>query len=138
MLIGADVSMGSLSADDKDGKSLYRHAVRLTNYQNRHDGPLALSNVKRVGVAPRAGRHGLPDNAPPSAVNVDCSDYWKTIPKSRKMVANGNRTHSWHFGDPVFIGDLADVLKGTDRASIATREPIGSSTNRFVLRKPKK
>ena len=43
-----------------------------------------LSNVKRVGVAPRAGRVsrvGLPDNAPAKAVGVDCGAHFlKTQP----------------------------------------------------------
>ncbi len=134
VFIGGDVSMRSLDAHDRGAESLYRHAVRLTNYQSSHDAALALSNVKRVGVAPRVGRHGLPDAAPPAAVNVDCSAYWKTIPKNRRMVANGNRSHSWQFGDPVFMADFAAVLGGIDRASISTRVQVGP--NRFVLRKP--
>jgi hypothetical protein len=135
VFIAGDVSMGSLSATDKDATSLYRHAVRFTNYFNRHDGPLALSNVKRIGVAPRTGRHGLPPDAPLGAVDVDCSAYWQNdIPPDRPMVADGSRSHSWHFGDPVFMADFFALLSGIDRASVSTRRQVGS--NRFVLQTP--
>lgn len=135
VFIGGDVSMGSLSATDKDAASLYRHSVRFTNYFNRHDAALALSNVKRIGVAPRAGRHGLPADAPAGAVDVDCSDYWQhNLPPDRVMVAGGSRSHSWHFADPVFVADFFAVLSGIDRASLPTRRQVG--LNRFVLQLP--
>ena len=133
VFIAADVSMRSLGAQDHDAEALYRHAVRFTNYQNSHDEALALANVKRIGVAPRAGRHGLPGDAPLAAVNVNCSDYWKTIPKTRKIV-DPERSHSWYFGDPVFMADFAALLNGTDRASIPTRAVDGP--NRFTLERP--
>ena len=78
-LIGGDVSRRSMQ--DKEGKSvsLYRHCVRLTNYQNPHDSVLKLSNTKRIGLAPRVGRAGLPDNASDKAVNVNCGAYYKTL-----------------------------------------------------------
>jgi esterase/lipase superfamily enzyme len=119
LFIGGDVSSGSLSADDSDSESLYRHGVRLTNYSNRHDGALALSNVKRVGIAPRVGRHGLPDDAPFKAINVDCSDYWETIPSTQPVI--GSREHSWHIGDPVFTRDMLYTIEGLERNVIPTR-----------------
>lgn len=132
MLIGGDVSARSLGEDPRSS-SLYRHSVRLTNYQNRHDRVLGLSNVKRVGVAPRVGRWGLPDDAPGQAINVNCSDHWKRAydgeDKAGGAVGTSSGTaHSWHFGDPVFTRDLMNTMLGVDRMSMETREyrPDGS------------
>ena len=72
-LIGGDVSSASLSDTTASAESLYRHCTRLTNYSNRHDAVLKLSNAKRVGMAPRVGRVGLPTDAPSKAVDIDCS-----------------------------------------------------------------
>jgi hypothetical protein len=132
LLIAGDISARSLRATDPRTEGMYRNCTRLTCYSNRHDGVLGLSNVKRAGVMPRAGRIGLPDEAPTSAVNVDCSDYWTTIPATQPVI--GNREHSWHIGDPVFTRDMIDTLSGTDRQVISTREVI--STNRFRLVRP--
>ena len=119
MLIAGDISAGSLSAGNSSSESLYRHVVRLTNYSSSHDGVLALSNAKRVGVAPRVGRHGLPSDAPSNAVNVDCSDYWKNERNNRQTI--GNSQHSWHIGDPVFTQDMIAAISGIDRGSMPTR-----------------
>lgn len=51
-----------------------------------------LSNVKRGGVAARAGRVGLPETAPLHAVNVDCTTCYETIQKEQRMI--GSREHS--------------------------------------------
>ncbi len=124
-LIGADVSSCSLADDDPRFVSVYRHCSRLTNYQSGHDGVLRVSNAKRIGLRARAGRVGLPDNAPPKAVNVDCSPYFAGIdPDSRipKETYYGNFAHSWHIGDPLFAQDLCHTLHGQlDRYSIPTR-----------------
>lgn len=132
MLIAGDISSGSLGEDEHRTGGLYRNCTRLTCYSNRHDGVLALSNVKRAGVKPRAGRVGLPDDAPSKAVNVECGDYWTTIPKNQKVI--GNREHSWHIGDPVFTRDIIDTMNGIDREVMVTREMI--KTNRFRLIRP--
>jgi len=76
MLIAGDISARSLRESDQRSEGLFRSCTRLTNYSSRHDGVLGLSNFKRAGVAPRAGRVGLPDDAPSQSVNVDCSDYF--------------------------------------------------------------
>lgn len=73
---GADVSRRSMKDTESHSKSLYRHCVRLTNYQNPHDSVLKLSNTKRIGLAPRVGRVGLADNAGHKAVNVNCGPYY--------------------------------------------------------------
>ncbi len=113
--VGADVSSASLSARDARSRSLYRHCTRLTNYQNPYDRILKLSNVKRAGVAPRAGRRGLPDNAPQKGVNVNCAEHF---------AANypGDNGHSWYFTDKTFVKDLVTTLTGgLDRSVVAER-----------------
>ncbi len=130
ILIAGDISSGSLSATDQRTSGLYRNCSRLTCYSNRHDEVLALSAVKRAGVKPRAGRVGLPDEAPAKAVNVDCSDYWPSIPREQACI--GDRRHSWHLGDPVFTRDLIDTLNGVDRQVMPTRVMLAESRFRLV------
>lgn len=131
-LIGGDVSAGSLSADNSSSESLYRHCTRLTNYSNRHDSVLKLSNAKRVGMAPRVGRVGLPGDAPGNAVDIDCSDYFHQLesdPALRKKDQKaeiGTFNHSWHIGNATFAKDLCEVLKGDlDRTVVPTRKVDG-------------
>jgi esterase/lipase superfamily enzyme len=120
-LIGADVSQRSMRESDPRSKSIYRHCARLTNYQNPYDGVLKLSNTKRIGLAPRAGRVGLPDGASPKAVDVDCGQHFRQLDRSQANYT-GSWSHSWHIGDPVFTRDLSYVLAGDiDRRSIPTR-----------------
>jgi hypothetical protein len=101
--------------------SLYRHCVRLTSYSNPFDKVLKLSNIKRVGVAPRAGRVGLPDDVPDKAVNVNCGAHFRGL--GDRSDALGSWTHSWHVGDPVWTRDLLHTVRGdVDRRYIETRE----------------
>ena len=134
--LSADVSSRSMCEFDSKSSSIYRHCVRLTNYSSRFDKVLKLSNVKRVGVAPRVGRIGLPDDASDKAVNIDCSDYFKTLKKD-KAEFNGTWEHSWHIGDPLFAKDLYLTLQGDiDRFAIPTRER--DPNDGLVLSKNKK
>lgn len=133
MLIGADLSSDSLSANDSTCGSLVRHCARLTNYWSHFDRPLSLSGVKRMGVKPRAGRVGLPADADPKCVDVDCSEYWELHGKNRENIV-GDATHSWYLGDPVFEEDMVETMKGdVDRHRIKTR--IVEDGN-LVLTKP--
>ncbi|KPK61028.1 MAG: hypothetical protein AMJ59_03465 [Gammaproteobacteria bacterium SG8_31] len=127
VFIGADVSSRSLGAEDSKSSSLYRHSIRLTNFQNPYDSVLKLSNIKRVGVAPRAGRVGLPERTPHKAVNVNCGPYFQGLRPDPDVT--GAWEHAWYFDDPVFARDLALTLKGDiDRNYIPTRHraPDGS------------
>ena len=129
VFIGGDISSGSLQTGDSSSESLYRHCTRLTNYSNLYDSVLKLSNFKRVGIAPRCGRVGLPENRPSKAVNIDCSDYFFQLDnnpdiKQRDQVNDqlGTFCHSWHIGNLHFARDLFDTLKGDlDRSVFATR-----------------
>lgn len=118
-LVGADVSSRSLADDDSRSRSLYRHATRVTNYHNPYDSVLKLSNVKRAGVAPRAGRRGLPDNAPERAFDVDCGARHQ----SHYRDDNG---HSWYFGDTAFVSDLAATLSGDTHATVTAARRYGA------------
>lgn len=126
--IGGDVSARSMSADNAKASSIYRHCVRLTNYSNPYDSVLKLSNAKRVGVAPRVGRIGLPDDIPDNAVDVDCGYYWNSVGQHRPGIV-GAIDHSWHIGDPVFTKDLYYTMEGNiDRHRIPTRGMDSSGT----------
>ena len=119
--IGADISADSMSTDNSKSQALFRHAVRITNYSNRFDRALKISNVKRLGTAPRAGRVGLPADAHSKCVDVDCSTHWRGLPEPGEEFV-GDPTHSWHFGDPLFAKDLAYTIEGDiDRHRIPTR-----------------
>ena len=122
-LISGDVSSASMSSNNAGSESIYLHCIRLTNYSNPYDEVLQLSNAKRVGLAPRVGRIGLPGNAPATAVNVFCGTYYQTLgPQNPGGLAGVTFSHSWQFGDPVFTQDLAATLGGeVDRGVIATR-----------------
>lgn len=128
-LIGGDVSSSSLSAGNASSEALYRHCTRLTNYSNHHDAVLKLSNVKRVGMAPRVGRVGLPADAPSKAVDINCSEYFHSLesdPARRtqdQKAEIGAFNHSWHIGNTIFAKDLCETLKGDlDRTVLPTRE----------------
>lgn len=128
IFIGADVSSGSMKEGNSSTDSLYRHCYRLTNYYSKHDSALKLSNAKRIGLAPRVGRVGLPDNAPNKAVDIDCSHYFELL-NSKQQIRTRDQTarlgsfdHSWHIGNRIFTADLFEALKGDlDRTVIPTR-----------------
>jgi Alpha/beta hydrolase of unknown function (DUF900) len=128
VLIAGDVSAVSFAATDPETESLYRHCYRLTNYYNGYDQVLQISNVKRVGLAPRVGRVGLPVDAPSKAVNVDCSTHFHaTYPGTGQLDADVTNSHSWYFSDASFQQDLAITLKGSiDRSVIPTRSNSAS------------
>ncbi|MFO1419527.1 MAG: alpha/beta hydrolase [Candidatus Competibacteraceae bacterium] len=143
LFAAGDVSAQSMAVGNGDSESLYRHCIRLTNYASRYDQALDLSNVKRLGVAPRAGRIGLPGNAPPQAVNVDCTAYYEKLAEDPSSIAaedqpNGfvgmMKSHSWYFGNRTFARDLFGVVIGEDRNVIPTRA-VGPD-GRIALKKP--
>lgn len=127
-LIGADISANSLSSSDARARSIYRHCVRLTNYENPFDGILKLSNTKRIGLSPRVGRVGLPATIPHNAVNVSCADYFDSLDEDDLIAGEdyfGSFDHSWHIGNPVFTRDLLFTMHGEiDRGAIPTRKVV--------------
>jgi Alpha/beta hydrolase of unknown function (DUF900) len=128
VLIAGDVSASSFSAADPETESTYRHCYRLTNYFSGYDQVLQISNVKRLGLSPRVGRVGLPDDAPDKTVNVDCSSHFHATYPDTGVAANDmTNSHSWYFSDATFHRDLAITLKGAiDRSLIPTRSSSSS------------
>jgi pimeloyl-ACP methyl ester carboxylesterase len=119
MLIAADVSADSMGPSAVSA-SLYRHCVRLTNYANPFDAVLSISGAKRVGVAPRVGRIGLPADAPAKAVNVDVGVYYDE--RREDFAGIPNADHSFHFHSSEMLKDIYLTLQGEiDRGSIPTR-----------------
>ncbi len=120
LLIGADISAKSMGAGNAKSSSIYRHCVRLTNYSNPYDSVLKLSNVKRVGVAPRAGRVGLPAEVPGHAVNVNCGVYYQANAETLHPI--GSKSHSWYIGNETFTKDMLCTIRGDiDRYQMPTR-----------------
>lgn len=121
MLVGGDVSVSSLAADNPKSSSLYRHCARLTNYHNPFDNALSVSAVKRIGVAPRAGRRGLEPPYHDKVANIHCGDYYE----NRYTDESFNHGHVWYFDDPHFLQDVYLTICGEiDRASIPTRRKM--------------
>ncbi len=120
LLVAGDVSAGSMGDGNSKSSSIYRHCARLTNYYNPLDDVLSVSNAKRIGVAPRVGRIGLPEDIPRKAVDVYCGAYFKT---HRGNFPDGfNTAHTWYFDDPNFLEDVFHTLEGgLDREEIPTR-----------------
>lgn len=123
VLIGGDVDAADFVAGDKDTESMLDHSYRLTNYFNRYDEVLQISNAKRLGVAERVGRVGLPPNAPPKTVNVDCSALYSGLtPPAADPDSVMRFSHSWYFTSARFFDDLAQTLHGAvDRLVIVGR-----------------
>ena len=129
--VGGDISRRSLAAEDSVSAAMFARSLRITNYSNRFDKVLKVSNAKRLGLRPRAGRVGVPADAGPSVVNVDCSAFFERLDPDAQPTL-GTFCHSWHIGNRVFARDLAGVLRGgIDRHAIPTREQEGGA---LVLR----
>jgi len=120
--ISGDVARSSLSSNSDWCRPMFDRIMRFTNYANPFDSVLAVSNAKRLGTSPRAGRAGLPADAPEKAVNVDCGDLFKRLDPKKYEGAVGNWTHSWQFTNESFALDLALSLEGAiDRNALPTR-----------------
>jgi pimeloyl-ACP methyl ester carboxylesterase len=135
VLIAGDVSAASFSQSNPSTESTYRHCYRLTNYFNGYDEVLQISNAKRIGLAPRVGRVGLPPDVPDKAVNIDCSAYFhNTYGSGGPGLDIATLSHSWFFKDQVFLKDLSETLRGaTDRQFVAVRgEPDPAGTQQLV------
>ena len=134
VFIGGDVAADSLRLGNDWSNPMFKRIMRLTNYSNGYDEVLAVSNAKRLGVAPRAGRVGLPADVDPKGVNVDCAAYFLTKNPAESDF-RGTFCHSWHIGDMQFALDLALTLEGAiDREKLPTRVRLA---NGLVLRTEK-
>ncbi|MDG1077733.1 MAG: alpha/beta hydrolase [Planktotalea sp.] len=118
MLMAADLSVDSLSKGNPKSSSLYRHCARLTNYYNPLDDVLSISAVKRLGVAPRAGRTGMEAPEHPKGVDIYCGKRFRDGKHGSSIRAG----HTWYFDDPVVMEDIYHTICGRlDRHEIPTR-----------------
>lgn len=129
LFAAGDVSSASMSNGNSGAASIYNHCIRLTNYSNQHDAVLDISNVKRLGVAPRVGRIGLPQDAPTKAIEVDCTDYYAQLTSDATVMKAdqpggivGAQSHSWYFGNAIFTRDLFCTVIGTEDGVVPTRK----------------
>ncbi|NIZ14669.1 alpha/beta fold hydrolase [Phaeobacter sp. HF9A] len=121
-LVAADVSAKSMRKGSDSSSSLYRRCGRVTNYYSPFDAALQVSEVKRVGVQPRAGRVGLPEGHPESAVNLYCGKYFRDHAEGGMEREGVSWSHRWYFETPRFYEDLNHTLMGRlDREVIPTR-----------------
>ncbi len=127
VLVGADIASSSLDVQTDATRAFDEHCARLTNYYSPHDHVLKVSNAKRGGLHPRAGRVGLPRTSIGKFVDVDAGprflaltgDWWD------RVNGIGSLAHSWYFHDIGFCRDLALTLLGDiDRNAFPTRTRI--------------
>jgi hypothetical protein len=133
IMVAADVDYTVFSADNPSAKALGAHAGRLTAYCDRYDKALAVSNAKRLDLAPRMGRVGLPDDAPVSMCEVDCSALFDSVDPDLGTHLDPVATHCFYFDQDVFWQDVVLTLAGgLDRDVIPTRAAI-DKPDRFDL-----
>jgi esterase/lipase superfamily enzyme len=128
VLVAGDVEAEDFVAGNKNTDSMLLHCYRLTNYFNRYDAALQVSNAKRIGIAPRVGRVGLPPNAPQKTVNVDCSLRFQNFvaAEGSDVVSDVEQSHGWYFSDPNFYADLAATLQGSNDRMVIAGRSIGT------------
>lgn len=133
LLVAGDVAQGSLSETQDGGRWIDKYVGRTTDYSNSYDSVLKVSDIKNGEPTPRAGRVGLPADAPASFCNVDCSALYSSIPMGPADQLNPATPHGFYFDRTEFWQDVVLTLAGgTDRAAIPTRAPTGVA-NRFTL-----
>jgi len=136
MFAAADVDQSVFSAGNVSATMFDQHAGRLTAYCNRYDKALLVSNAKRLDLAPRMGRVGLPDDAPAMMCEVDCSDLFEKAYPDLGADLSPVTTHCFYFAQPEFWRDVVLTLAGgIDRRVFPTREPDPNTAipNRFIL-----
>lgn len=132
----ADVDYTVFESDTPSAKAFVFHAGRLTAYSNRYDKALLISNAKRLELAPRMGRVGLPETAPPMMCEVNCSALFEKVFPDTLSDLSPSVTHSFYFDRPEFWRDMVLTLGGgIDRGVFPTREPDPTDlmANRFEL-----
>lgn len=135
LMAAADIEAAKMSAGTPVADAFAKHCGRITVYTNRYDKALAVSNVKRFGLAPRLGRVGLPDDAPATMCGVDCSALFDAVDPALGPHLDPVATHCFYFSQPVFWQDVVLTLAGgIDRSVIPTRgDTKPPRIDRFVL-----
>ncbi len=127
VLIAADIAGSSLEPRSDATKAFDEHCARLTNYYSPFDNVLKVSNAKRAGLSPRAGRVGIPPDSIDKFVDVDAGPRFQMLSRNwwSEVGGIGAFAHSWYFHDPGFCRDLALTLIGDiDRNALPTRTRI--------------
>ena len=120
-LVAADLSQKSMRKGSSKTSSLMRHSTRVTSYYSPYDEILSISEVKRIGVARRLGRVGLPDPCHDKAVNLYCGKFYRDHKSDFEDGAAAS--HRWYFDSPRFYEDLYHTFMGKlDRGVIPKRE----------------
>jgi len=136
MFAAADVDYTVFSAGTPSADAFGQHSARLTAYCNSYDKALLVSNAKRLDLAPRMGRVGLPDDTPPFMCEVDCSQLFETVDPGLLNDISPVATHCFYFAQPQFWRDVVLTLAGgIDRSVFPTRlpDPAKPGPDRFIL-----
>jgi hypothetical protein len=137
LFAAADVDYTVFSASNFSAKMFAEHSGRLTAYCNSYDKALLVSNAKRLDLAPRMGRVGLPADAPPMMCEVDCSGLFaKAYPDLPNQLSPAT-SHCFYFDRSEFWRDVTLTLAGgIDRSVFPTRttDTTTQVPDRFVLR----
>jgi hypothetical protein len=136
MFAAADVDYTVFEADNPSAKAIVAHSGRMTAYCNRYDKALMASNAKRLELAPRMGRVGLPPDTPKTMVEVDCSELFDQVFPALPPHLDPQATHCFYFQRPEFWRDVVLTLKGgIDRSVIPTRQvdPESTAPDRYFL-----
>ncbi|OOG41588.1 alpha/beta fold hydrolase [Rhodanobacter sp. C05] len=136
MFAAADVDYTVFEAGNPSATAFLQHAGRLTAYCNAYDKALLISNTKRLELAPRMGRVGLPDAAPPMMCEVNCSALFQSVCPNIQGDLSPTLTHCFYFDQQPFWRDVVLTLGGgIDRSAFPARgQDSGNSlANRFEL-----
>jgi|GEM_PF-696753 len=134
MMAAADVDATVFSASHYSAQMFARHAGRLTAYCNSYDKALMVSAAKRLDLAPRMGRVGLPADTPDMMCEVDCTAYFHQAYPDIEAEMSPLTTHCFYFAQPEFWQDVTLTLAGgIDRSVFPTREATGVD-DRFILK----
>ena len=136
MFAAADVDYTVFSAGTPSAIAFGQHSARLTAYCNSYDKALLVSNAKRLDLAPRMGRVGLPDDTPSFMCEVDCSELFVAVDPGLLNDLSPVATHCFYFAQPEFWQDVVLTLAGgIDRGVFPTREVDDASPaqDRFIL-----
>ncbi len=133
LMVAPDIGAGGMAAGQKAAAYFEEHAGRVTVYSNRYDKALAVSNAKRLELAPRLGRIGLPSDTTSVMCGIDCSQLYDAVDPGLGLHLDPQKTHCFYFDQEVFWQDVVLSLGGgLDRNVISTRSPAG--LDRFTLK----
>ncbi|KUR74883.1 alpha/beta fold hydrolase [Novosphingobium sp. FSW06-99] len=136
LLVAADVDTSAFDDGAIFSTAFAKYGGRLTAYCNGYDKALLASNAKRLELAPRMGRVGLPDDAPDTMCEVDCSDLFAKFDDDPDAMLSPVTTHCFYFDQEEFWQDAVLTLAGGLVPSrYPTRLPMPGTTtpNRYIL-----